>query len=162
MGKFTSEFEFELSQELNYQCPTGEKTTTKLLFKAPSQKQKKLRIKLGKKLVKAIFNHGARNKNNSEIEKQEPKNNDKNDDNVDIDYAAILSILYSALTDDEYDEYTDLLFEMILDNLCYVARDIPLTESLLNEISADDYEEIIGHYSINFILPLWMKRQLKK
>jgi hypothetical protein len=156
MSKFKKEFELKLSEPLTYQCSTGEKKTDTLLFKAPSNSQAKLLNKLRKELIKAIFQNSLRNQNVSE----KIKDPNKTDDSGELDAIAILFILYGS--DFDLSIYTELFWKLILDNICFVARDIPLTESLLNDIYYEDREEILGQYTANFIVPLWMKRQLNK
>jgi len=155
MGKFTSEFEYELHKELIYQCPNGEKKAKKLLLKAPSDNHKKMKKNLGRLLSNAVIGYGA--KNNSQQNSKEQASSDESS----LDFAAILSVL-NTLSKDDFNEYCDLFWELLLDNLCFVYRDIPLTESLLKSVDADDELLIIGHYSANFILPLWIKLLMKK
>lgn len=156
MSKFKKEFELTLSEPLTYQCATGEKKTEILVFKAPSNSHARILGKMRKELVKAIFQNSLKNPNATETNKKV----DKNDDAAELDAAAILFILYGS----EFDLtiYTDLFWELIVDNICFVTREVPLTKSLLDDIYYEDRDEILGQYTANFIVPLWMKRQLSK
>jgi hypothetical protein len=155
MSKFKKEFELVLTEPLTYQCPTGEKKTDKLLFKAPSNSHANILGKMRKELVKFVFQSSLKNPSKPETQKKDKQNESL----AELDAPTILFILYGS----EFDLtlYTDLFWELILDNICFVTKDIPLTSSLLNNIYYEDRDLILGEYTANFIVPLWMKRQLQ-
>lgn len=155
MSKFKKEFEFTLTEPLTYQCSTGEQKVEKLLFRAPSNKHGQILGKLRKELVKFVFQSSLKNNNQPEPQKK----GKKADTSTELDASTILFILYGS--EFELTTFNELFWELILDDLCFVTKDIPLTASLRDNIYYEDLDMIMGEYTANFIVPLWLKRQLK-
>lgn len=156
MSKFRKEFVFELSEPIKFQYEMGEKETKILLFRAPANKHHTLLDKLRKELTNALLKTGSQTVG---FEQQNNKRVKADDKSSELNADAILFILYGS--DFDLESYKATFWEMIEDGLCLVDKRVPLTSSLIEDIWYEDRTDILGEYTANFILPSWMRRQLK-
>ena len=157
MGKFTKEFAFTLSEPITYQFELGEKKTSELTLRAPSNSQAKLVDRMRKELVSAFMGMSAKFSGLADTSKKEGKKQDPSDDKGELSY---LMLLYGS--DIDIEVYKDAFCELLLDGVCLLDNKIKLTKSLLDDIYYEDLTEMMGTYTENFIVPSWMKRLLAK
>lgn len=157
MSKYKSEFEYILSEDLDYQNQMGEKKTDKLIFIAPSNNQRSFFIKLRQSIVQAFMAMGAKFQNSN----QQESNSKPTDKQLERD--DILPILYGS--DLDLEKFQETFWSMILDKRCYVGEkvnNIFITQDLLNDVGNNDKDKILGEYIVNFILPSWMQPKPQK
>lgn len=161
------EFTFELSSPLKYQCATGEDETTTILLKAPAFKNEKtvskLRQKCGRAFLSARKQFG--NDQNSEeikeaVEQRKALQANKDPDSADqMDPAEL--IMFLQISEDDFYTIQEAFYGLLLNGIGFIPENIKLTQSLINKISLDDKERMLGEYFVNFILPSWMKQAQK-
>lgn len=155
MKNFKKEFEFILNEEIEYQVEGDIKKTNKLLLKAPANINRRETYKLRQDLLKGM--REAADFGNEQNQDQNQKLNKSSQD--DLDASTVLAGLFMSSID--MTEYIETFEQLLLEECCFVDGKVKLTELLLKKISTDDLELLLGEYVANFILPSWMKAQMK-
>ena len=177
--KSKKEFEFTLSENITVHKDGERQFCNKLLLKGPSSKQQRERCLIKQALMESINKanetasrleqanaiSGVAGAMMGKLDKAKTKRIAKdsiNDDVLDIPNSEqLLSLLYMQISPDRLTEIFDA-FNALLCGGCATAFDIALTQSIIDQIDADDMESLLGEYIENFIVPSWMKQAMMK
>lgn len=139
-------FDFTLSEPIDYQAK-GENTKSSLLeLSAPSGKERKKAARLKQGFMRCI----------NEIpdsDKQQAKElADKKDgtEKKETKPEEILALLQMGSID--YPDYLDIFVGLLTSGICKVEGDTPITSLIVDKISYEDLEKLMGEYFVNFIL----------
>lgn len=155
LQKYKKSFTFELQQHIKYQDDNGECETRTLVLYAPSNQLTALKAKLRQKILAAFF---AMSKNSGQQATIE--NNDKKRREEPIKSEEILL----AIAASEYIVEIKEVFKKLLKEGCLSldGKLDKITDWHLEQIDDDEFEEMMGEYAVNFIIPSWMKRLFGK
>lgn len=154
MKNFKKEFEFILTEELDYSDSGDAKKTKRLILRAPANIHRNEAYKLRQGLLIGMTEAQARLKSSTEITNQNQNQTDE------IDGQGILTGLFMSNID--MIEYVELFERLLLNGCCLVDGKINLTSGILKKIPIDDEERLLGEYIANFIFPSWMKNQINR
>jgi NADH dehydrogenase FAD-containing subunit len=149
--KKLKEFDFILAESIEIHKHGQKVDAAKVLLKCPSSKHQRDRL-----IIKNGF------MNNDKAQDGGNQNAKKDDDFNELkESEKILGMLYSMKKADQMGEILDA-FKRLLVNGCGIVEGIALTETYIDEIDANDLDDMLGEYIVNFILPSWMKRLMNK
>lgn len=149
----SEEFVFNLSTDLNYQDSTGDCFTRELLLKAPIGKHEKSVCDLQQMLSKAMLSAQSLI-NKAKVNNDTPESENDIDLTVEEKSEFILTCLRAS--DISFYDYKYCLYKMITNDLCFIRakeKDIRVTMTLINDLSLNDKDKLVGDYSANFIMP---------
>lgn len=138
-----SVFEFKLKNPISYQTPEGMSETKVLILNAPSTENKKYVFKLQQNFLRALRSMSSMASGNKESKEES-----------EITGQDVLSIL--LMSDIEFEVVADQ-FAKILPYVCKVDSDVKMTSTLVDRISIEDFQGLLGEYMANFIIPSWTK-----
>ena len=133
-------FDFILSDPIKYQAK-GENTEASLLeLSAPAVNNRKKVAKLKQGFMRVI--NGLQNPDAKAAEGK--KGNEK------IKPEEIMALIQMGII--EYDEYIDIFVSLLISGVCKVDGEVDITQHMVNKISFEDMEKLMGEYLINFIV----------
>ena len=133
-------FDFTLSEPIDYQAK-GENTKASLLeLSAPAVNNRKKVAKLKQGFMRVI--NGLKNPDAKGAEGK--KSNEK------VKPEEILALIQMGAI--EYDEYMDIFVSLLVSGICKVEGEVDITQHMVDKISFEDMERLMGEYLINFII----------
>jgi len=152
MADLTKAFDFNLTTPIDYTNKDGMKTQGWVISViAPSNKHLMWVSKLRQAVCKCIISQAS-----SEKEKT-LKNNEKSQEISDEEAAAGIMMQLSSSDDDIYPLFT-ALSEILTSGCGILDGNMPLTNSLYKEMSAEDTTNLLGAYLYNFFISSLMKK----
>ena len=153
------EFEFELSNKIKYQSPRGEEESNILLLKPPLPKHERTVTKLQQKFARVVA-ESARKNREYESRNQSTKEKDQNvpasEDKKSPAPSEVIIVLQQS--DIDFYDFKEDFYGMISNGLCFIGDNVKATKDLLNKMSFDDKDKLLGEYFVNFMMPSWMKQ----
>ena len=133
-------FEYTLSDPVKFHKGGSTEETTLLVFQAPSAKNRRKVSRLKQGFMQAVSSIKAEGTDAKKEGKAE-----------DIKPQEILSVL--QMSDIDYESYVETFFSLVTDGICKVdGSEVSLTGQMLDEVSCDDLDKIMGEYLVNFII----------
>jgi hypothetical protein len=150
-----TEFEFELTKQITYQGDMREEQASFILLKEPTNdaKQSTIRGKLRQAYMWALKDLSQ------EGQTKETKAVQDTDDIITPEI--ILFTIYTS-KNCPIDQIKSLFSELLCAGCAFVEGTNKMTKHLCESICDDDFEEMMGEYFANFIIPSWLIRQMKK
>lgn len=149
-----SHFNFRLEQPIKYHKSGEVVETFELVLRAPSKKTRKPAIKLKKGFFSAL-NYHQQNSDVTEEQKAAAKKSLKEDDNM--SGQEVMMMLYMSDVDMEKidDAFTSLLLSP---GICKIDDEIDLTDAILDTMSDEDLDRLLGDYLANFFIGSIMQK----
>ena len=133
-------FEYTLSDPVKFHRQGQTEESTLLVFQAPSAKNRKKVAKLKQGMMRAIDG----------IQGESVQNVDGKPE--DINPREVLALLQMSSVI-EYDEYLETFVGLMTSGVCRVdGSEIMLNEKMLEDVTCEDLDNILGEYLVNFIL----------
>ena len=152
LQEYKKDFTFELHEPIKYQDENSEKETKMLVLYAPSNKLAAPKAKLRQKILTAFYEMSKGSDKTESTQSTKEKNK--------LEPEALLFAI--ALSEDGI-EIKETFKDLLKDGcLSLDGKFNDITSWHLDQIEDDEFEEMMGEYIINFIIPSWMKRLLAK
>lgn len=150
MSKFETEFEFTLTETLEYHKDGKIQQAKTLLLKAPSNVHRFYVNKLKQAFLQSALNmQKATATNNSKPVNQAEASQDEG-----MSAATIMSVLLLGGAD--MNEFYEIFKDMLCKNLCLVDGSVQMTSHLFDNLSLHDGDLLIGKYLEVFFISSWM------
>lgn len=146
------EFKFQLTKSLNYQDEMGDHNTDELLLKAPVGRHEAYVCKLQQGLMKSVMAAQALAQSNSKLEDKTIDNSEKADPSIEDTAYGFLSGLRAGSQD--LMAFKKVFYSLLLDGICLIeggTKQINITRTLLDKLSLNDKDKLLGEYLANFI-----------
>ena len=150
MAKKT-EFTFNLSEPIEIAKDGKTEPCDKLLLRAPAFIHRKYSLRIKQSFLRAINN----------LPKTEQKADEVKSADEAITAESIAGLLLMSDIDiiKVFDDFEALLLSK---GICFVSTDKVMTERHYEQLADEDIDLLLGEYIVNFLIPSWMRRQMKK
>lgn len=145
------ELEFHLEEPLEYAHDGDPATTEEITLKAPKTRQRKTVGKLKQYFFRAL----PKDQTDDDEKKQ-----DQPQDEVEIKGDEIIFLI--AQSDVDYTDFIEQGRKLMLSGTAEVAPGVPLTDVLIDRMSIDDVDRMIGEYVATFIVRSALKSVLSR
>lgn len=151
------EFDYQLSQKLSYAKQGKMTETDMLLFKAPKVRHLPLTARLKEIITKAFVSQSKSNQSSHAEE-----SSDSTGDDVQITGEVLLMLIMGAGGDDSsyFVDFCDKFKALMLSEICLIDGEQKINAATYDEISDVDIEQIMGEYTLNFLLPSEIRKSL--
>lgn len=138
MDDFVLEYQYDLKRKFNYAKSGESKEASFILLKAPNSTNRKECAQLKQAFFRSL---------------PEPKEStdNKDEDSVDIKAGDVM-VLIARSPNVDYAEFLEIASKLMISNVALVDGDTKLTIPIMNQMSNDDVEGMVGEYMVNFIL----------
>ena len=144
-----SQFDFELTTPIKYQKDGEFHEARVIAVKAPSKKHRKQSIRIKQGFYQAMQYHQANNASSEKAVEEARKKLEEGDET--ITGQEIMMMLYMSDVDIErFDEAFDKL--LLSPGICMVDDAVQLTTPILDELSEEDTDRLLGEYMENFFV----------
>lgn len=144
-----SQFDFELTTPLKYHKDGDSAEARILVLKAPAKKHRKQSIRIKQGFFQAMQYHQANNSSSEKAVEEAKKKIEAGDET--ITGQEIMMMLYMSDVDIErFDEAFDKL--LLSPGICMVDDAVQLTGPILDELSEEDTDRLLGEYLENFFV----------
>lgn len=159
MSALKSEFIFTLSTPLSYHEKGQLATTSELLLKAPSSKQRNESAKLKQGFFRALKDMESVTNGKTDVEKEAVKERMAAQEE-EIGADEILSIIMMSNVD--LGSYQESFRTLLLNDACMVGGSTKLTAPMFDNLSDADTERLLGEYLANFLLASHIQKMVTK
>lgn len=136
-------FDFTLSEPIDYQAK-GENTKASMLeLSAPAVNNRKKVAKMKQGFMRVV------NELPDSVKKEAGELQEKDKDEK-ATPGEILSLLQMGSID--YADYIDIFVSLLTSGTCRVEGEVAITSHMVDKISFEDIEKLMGEYFVNFIL----------
>jgi hypothetical protein len=139
-------FDLMLSEPIKYQSK-GENTESSLLeLSAPAANNRRKVAKLKQGFMRVVneIPESAKQQAKEIVDKKE------GDKKEETSPKEILALLQMGSID--YADYIDIFVGLLTSGICKVEGETPITSLMVDKISCEDLERLMGEYFVNFIL----------
>ena len=150
------EFDFKLTEEVSYASKGDFKKTDHLLLKAPKVRQMPLVSALKEVITKSFVaqTYKASADPQGAIDAQEA---------VITGDALMVVIMGSGSAEEHfYNDFCRIFEKLMLTGVCTLDGEVKMNENTFSEISIDDLESLMGEYTLNFLLPKEIRKEMVK
>ena len=139
-------FDFTLSEPIKYQKDGANTEASMLELTSPAvnNRKKVARMKQGFMRVIGELPESAK------LEAKESADKKEDDEKEKTNPREILSLLQMGSID--YADYVDIFVSLLTSGICKVEGETPITAHMLDKVSFEDIEKLMGEYFVNFIL----------